>query len=161
VADAAVEFAALARALKEAGETGLRKELYDGINEAAKPVVDQIKALPHLRDYMPDRYADVFAGDLKVTTSKRTGTEPGVTLLGRAPTLGRGGRKIAQRNAGVITHPEFAQAGTPRRSWRWRTQTAGMRPGFFDDPVERAGPEVRRQIEAALRRVIDRIYAAR
>lgn len=155
MADAAVEFLALASALKEAGETGLRNELYKAISDAAQPLVRDIGNVTHLRADMPDRYADVLAKDLKVSVYRRTaGEEPGATLVGRAPTFGRGGRKVAQRNRGLITHPLFGNRK------RWYEQTGGMRPGFFDDPVERSGPEVRNQIEAAVRRVRDKIYAA-
>jgi hypothetical protein len=157
VEGAARQFADLAKNLREIGEEGLRRELFQAIDEAAQPVADEIGNVTHLRDFMPNRYADVLARDLKVSTHKTTGgADPGVTLLVRAPTVGRGGRKVAQRNAGVITHPVFAQAGTPRRSWRWRTQTAGMRPGFADDPVERAAPHVRDKIQQAVHRITGR-----
>jgi hypothetical protein len=159
VADAATEFEALARALKDAGETELRRELYKALNDAAKPVIRNIRA--GLGDYMPDRYAAVLDADLKLTVSKRTGTNPGVTLLGRAAAgYGPGsrrsltGRKVKRVNAGLLTHPVFGNREV------WRTQTDGMKPGFFDAPVARSGPEVRRQIVAALHRVIGKIYAA-
>lgn len=162
MADAAVEFAALARALKDAGETGLKRELYAAISDAARPLAADIRNVTHLRAYMPDRYADVLAADLKVSTYKRTtGEEPGVTLVGRAPTLGRGGRKVRQRDLGFLVHPVFPTG--PRRTWRWVSPEQGrkgIKPGFFSDPVAKAGPQVREQIVAALRRVIDKIYAA-
>lgn len=164
MADAAVEFGALAAALKDAGETGLRKELYKAFDDAAKPLAREIQRVDHLAAFMPDRYARVLAGDLRVRVSKRTTGEPGVELVGSAPTalFSRGrGRKVNQRNAGIITHPVFAVSGTPRRSWTWRTQTKGMRPGFFDRPVEQSGPQVRDQIVAAVARVRDKIYAAK
>ena len=144
---AAREFADLARNLRYIGEEGLRKELYQAISDAADPLVQEISNLPHLRAYMPNRYADVFAASLKVTVHKRTGTDPGVTVMGRAPTFGRGGRKIRQRDAGTITHPLFGNRQ------RWFTQTAGMVPGFFTRPAEESGPRVREAIVAAIKRI--------
>jgi hypothetical protein len=164
MADAAAEFLALATALREAGETGLRKELYKALDDAAEPLAKLIGREEHLKDYMPDRYAGVFGKDFRMRVSKRTTGEPGVELVGSAPTalFSRGrGRKVNQRNAGIITHPVFAVSGTPRRSWTWRTQTKGMRAGFFDRPVQQSGPQVRDQIVAAVDRVRDKIYAAK
>jgi hypothetical protein len=151
LAEAAAEFADLAKNLQLVGAGELRRELYRAISDAARPVADEIKSLPNLEDHMPNRYAAVLRQDLQVTTHKQTGTDPGVTIAARAPTLGRGGRKVAQRNAGRITHPEWAQG--PRRSWRWSVQEAGMRPGFFTDPCQRAAPQVRKAIVAAVARV--------
>lgn len=150
VTEAAQKFADLAKNLTLVGADDLRRELYTAINEAASPIRDEIKALPHLEAYMPNRYAAVFGADLQVTTHKRTGTDPGVTILGRAPTTGRGGRKIRQRNQGVITHPVFGD----RRNWK--TQTAGMKPGFFTDPAERAQPQVRDKIMEAVDRIAEK-----
>lgn len=153
--DAALEFAALGRALREAGENGLKREMFQAISDAAKPLAAEIRNVTHLRAYMPDRYADVLAVDIRTHIYRRTtGEEPGVTLVADAPTVGRGGRKVAQRNRGLITHPLFGD------KQRWYEQTGGMKPGFFDDPVDRAGVQVREQIEAALQRVIDEIYAS-
>jgi hypothetical protein len=147
VADAAREFRDLAVSLRLVGLDGLKRELYKAISDAAAPVAAEIKGLQHLRDYMPDRYADVLAGDLQVTTHKNTSiSNPGVTLFARAPTVGRGGRKIRQREEGRITHPLFGNKD------RWFTQTAGMKPGFFSTPAERSAPRVRDKILEAIHR---------
>ena len=60
-------------------------------------------------------------------------------------------RKIAQRESGVITHPVFGDQE------HWKTQTAGMKPGFFSDPAERAAPQVQEKILEAMRDVCDEI----
>ena len=163
MADAAVEFEALARALTEAGESGLKRELYKAISDAARPLAEEITSTANLEDHLPDRYVPVLQGDLRVTARKRIGGEAGVTLIGSAPTLrGNRGRQVQRLNRGVIGHPVFGKRSrvNARRWAAWVYQTDGMRAGFFDGPVSRAGPEVRRQIEAAIRRVRDKIYAA-
>jgi hypothetical protein len=152
LAEAAAEFADLAKNLQLVGAGELRRELYRAISDAARPVADEIKSLANLEDHLPNRYAAVLRQDLTVTTHKQTGTDPGVTIAARAPTLGRGGRKVAQRDRGVITHPVYGQG--PRREWHWaEPQTAGMRRGFFTGPCGRAAPQVRKAIIAAVARV--------
>jgi len=147
VTEAAQEFADLAKNLTAVGLDGLKRELYKAISDAAEPLASEIRNVGHLRDYMPDRYADILASDLRVTTHKRTGiTNPGVVLFANAPTIGRGGRKVRQRDEGRITHPLFGNKE------RWFTQTAGMRAGFFTTPAERSAPQVRDAILAAVRR---------
>lgn len=150
VAEAAQEFADLAKNLKLVGLDGLRRELYQALNEAAAPLAREIGNVDHLKDYMPSRYAGVLAGDMRIVTHKRAaGTDPGVILHITAPTAGRGGRKVRQRNEGRITHPVFGDRSD------WKVQFKGMRPGFADDPANRAGPVVRDRILEAVRRAAD------
>jgi hypothetical protein len=150
-------FQILAAHLKEAGEGGLRRELQKKIRDAADPIADDIDALANLKVHMPDRYAAVLAKDLQVTTHARAGgTSPGVTIMARAPTLGGGGRKVRQREEGIITHPAWP-GGRPRKEWKWKVQTAGMKPGFFTGPAEKAVPQVRDAVLAAMRDVTDKI----
>src|SRR5260221_11519501 len=113
----AAEFAALARRLKDAGETGLRKELYKAIDTAAQPLVREIGSVTHLMSYMPDRYAGVLASDLAVTVSKLTGRNPGVLVVAKGRVHDR--RRVQQLNRGIIQHPLF---GNNRR---WFTQFDG------------------------------------
>ena len=147
VAEAAQEFADLAKNLTAVGLDGLKRELYQALDEAAAPLARQIGGADHLKEFMPKRYAAVLDADLQITTHKRTGgADPGVTLLIRAPTRTRGGRKVRQRNEGRITHPVFGDRQN------WKVQVKGMRPGFVDSPVERYGPAVRDKILEAVRR---------
>ena len=144
----AQEFAALARRLREAGETGLRRELYAAISDAVRPLGAEIRNAGHLRGYMPDRYAGVLAGDLSVTTTKRTGRDPGVQIRAQGR---EHKRKVILLNKGLIQHPLFGNRK------RWFTQAAGMNVGFFTDPVERAAPRIRAAVVGAMDDVAQKI----
>jgi hypothetical protein len=137
----AADFAALSRRLKEAGETGLRRELYRKISEAARPLADEISSAEHLVPYMPNRYAAVLASDLSVRVSRRTGNDPGVSIRAKGRSKGR---KLQQLDNGLITHPLWGNRE------HWFRQTAAMRAGFFTDPAEHAAPDMRKAILAAM-----------
>lgn len=145
------EFAALARRLKEAGETGLRKELYKAISDAAKPIAREISSLDHLKPYLPDRYAAVLAADLTASVSRITGRNPGVRLVAVARTKARAGRrKVTHLDKGLINHPVYPRSDD-RNTWVWsNNQTGGMKPGFFSDPCRKSAPQVREKILAAM-----------
>lgn len=148
----AAEFAALARRLKDAGETGLQRELYRAIDDAAQPLVREIGSVAHLMPYMPDRYAGVLAGDLSVTTLKLTGQKrAGVRIVakGRAHR-----RRVVTLDDGIIMHPVFR---VRTRAARWVSQTDGMKAGFFHDPARRSAPRVRDAILAAMHDVATKI----
>ena len=119
----AADFAALSRRLKEAGETGLRRELYKAISKAAEGLVTEISSLEHLKPYMPDRYAAVLASDLSVKAFKRGGENAHVTL--RAESRAPRKRKLVQLDErGVLVHPVFGKGGggtgLHRKDWIWR-----------------------------------------
>lgn len=132
----------LAARLKDAGEEGkgLRRELMNQLDEAAKPLAREIASLAHLEPYMPDRYAAVLADDLNVTTQKLFSANPRVSVTAKAR---KHKRKLRVLEQGVINHPVFAQG--PRRRWNWKNgrQTAGMRAGFFGGACEKAVPDIR------------------
>jgi len=142
LADGAEQFAALSRQLKDAGETGLRRNLYKALREAAKPITQQVADPAHLRRYFPARYADTVAADLKVTTvqsgSIRT---PGVRIAAKGRVKKR---KVADLNEGFLHHPVFGDRED------WKLQIRGMREGFFTDPCEQSGPDVREKILDAI-----------
>lgn len=166
MADAATEFEALGRALKEAGEKDLARELRKGINDAASDLKAQVQDVEHLKPYMPNRYAEILAEDLAVVISQRLGTTyPGVYLRAKGRTRSR---HVSRLNQGILTHPVFgteaqelsakASGRGHGRGWTWVSQD--IRPRYFDDPVAASGPQLRDQIAAAVRRVIEKIYAA-
>lgn len=143
------DYAALARRLKEAGETGLARALRKALKDAADPITSEIKNLEHLKPYMPDRYAATLADDIKVTTLQRGSIRsPGVRIeaSGRQKK-----RKVSKLNDGVITHPLFGDRT------EWFHQLRGMRSGFFDDPCQKSGPQVRDKILKAMRDTAEKI----
>lgn len=141
----------LSRELRLAGNEGkgLRRELFRAITVASRPLAKEIKDPAHLRSYMPNRYADVLAADLSVTTSKSTGRNPGVAIKAKGR---KRKRKVQLLDSGLINHPVYARGD--RATWNWENgQAGGMRAGFFDDPATRAAPEIRRQVLDAMHAV--------
>jgi hypothetical protein len=153
----AADFAALSARLKEAGATGLRRELYKAIGKAGDDLATEIRSVEHLKPYMPDPYAEVLAHDLSVRVLKRGGADAHVTL--RAESGAPRKRKLVQLNDGVLVHPVFGQG--ERKTWRWKAQFSHVRPGFFSDPVERCAPAVREKIQAAMRETARKITTGR
>lgn len=137
----------LAARLKEAGETGLKRELQKNIRNAAQPLAQEIASLGHLEPYMPDRYAAVLSEDLTVRVQNRfSGTNPGVMVRAQARERKR---KVARLDIGLINHPVYPRG--PRSFWNWsNNQTGGMKAGFFTDPCRRATPQIRSQVLQAM-----------
>jgi hypothetical protein len=137
----------LAARLKEAGETGLKRELQKNIRNAAQPLAREIASLGHLKPYMPDRYAAVLSEDLTVRVTNRfSGSSPGVMVRAQARERKR---KVARLDAGTINHPVYARG--PRRTWSWSNyQTGGMKAGFFTDPCRDATPQIRSKVLQAM-----------
>lgn len=128
-------FYRLSKALKEAGKTGLRKELHKSLQRTAKPLIPKTRAEALRR--LPRR------GGLAAQVAKepqriqvRTGRDPGVRVV-----VGRknGGARAA--NQGRIRHRVFGQDV-------WVDQR--VQPGWFDDPVRRHAPEVRHDLGRAV-----------
>lgn len=142
LAGAAAQFAELARNLTAVGEGELHRELYQAINDAVKPALDEVRG--QLPDSMPNRYARTLAGDLRLSVSKQTGTDPGVRVVasGRAHA-----RRLKRLEGGVLAHPVYGN----RRNWVY--QTSHVHPGFFAGPLRDAAPRVREAIAAAVERV--------
>jgi hypothetical protein len=153
---AAQDLAVLARNLREAGETGLRRDLTAAIKHAADTIPPVVRA--QLPDRMPDRYAAVLDPDLDMGSSTRTtGTEIGVSVYARP--RGRKKRKLPRLDAGILWHPVFGSYLVPRRQWEWAEQGApSVLPGFFSGPVDDAAPRVRGDMIAAIDRVNSELW---
>jgi hypothetical protein len=138
--------------LREMGKDGkgLQRELYRAINESVKPFKVEISAAEYLKPYMPDRYAEVLAGDLAVTAVKRGGQRASVVIRVKGR---KHKRQVQMLNAGLLRHPVFAERGTPRSTWNWKTQTGGMHSGFFSDAAHRAAPGIRAEVQKAIHEV--------
>lgn len=140
---AAERFGILARHLAEAGETGLRRELYKAVGDAAAPAVEAVRQ--GLPDYMPNRYAGVLDPglQLRVVRSSSAGN-PGVRIV--ASPRGKA-RKLRRLEGGVLAHPLFGSRK------HWYNQTSHVVKGFFTSPISRQAPQIREQIQEAVDRV--------
>ena len=148
-----VSFAELSARLKEAGATGLRRQLYKAIDKSAQDLAKEIGSPEHLYPYLPNPYADVLAADLKVRVVKRSGQDPHLTLIAEGKNHKR---KIVQLNdRGLLWHPVYARGR--RRDWTWRPQFSHVRQGFFTDPVERSAPQIRERITEAMQETARKI----
>ena len=140
----------LAARLKDAGDEGkgFRKELMKQLDEAAKPLAAEIADPAHLEQYMPHRYALILAADISVRSQKIFASNPRVSISAKTRRERR--RKVNHLDDGLINHPKWPHH-LERKKWKWQNnQTAGMRPGFFTDPCEKAAPKVRERILAAI-----------
>ena len=143
------DFAALSRRLTDAGETGLRRALYQAIDKAAQPLKTEIRA--GLKPRMPNRYAETLDADLKLSVSRLAGSNPGVRLIATAAPHAEGssrerrnltGRKLRRLDGGLLTHPLWGN----REHW----YTQPVTPGFFTGPCKASAPRARREILAAM-----------
>jgi hypothetical protein len=145
--DAARRLETLAARLREAGDTGLLRELDRAMRRATDPVPQEIRA--GLKPKLPDRYAEVLDAELVISSSVRTtGRSPGVRL--RGTTRGTAERRRIRRlDAGVLAHPLWRN----RRHWYEQP----VEPGWFTGPAKADAPKVRAELEQALHDVADKI----
>lgn len=138
---AVLAFRLLGDRLRREAADDLRRELNKAIRDAASPAVASVRnGLPV---YLPNRYAAVLDSDMQINISQ---TQTGVRI--RAPE--RGSRTVERRrllrlNRGVLGHPLFGDRA------HWYSQA--VRPGFFDEPLQRSAPEVREKIVDAMHTV--------
>ena len=136
----AQDLTVLAKRLKDAGRNDLRKELLRGVRESGADAVLAIR--DSALESLPRR------GGLaaKVAAEKAT----------MRASYGSGGARVSLRrkrgrglNAGRLRHPVFGD----RKTWVGQP----VNSGWFDDPIRDAAPDIRRKIEAVVKRVTDKI----
>ena len=142
------ELAALARRLKEQGESGkaMRRDLLREIRKEARPAANDAKAaIVNWSDPPEDRgLRKKIAGQVRIRT-RLTGKRTGVRIV-----VGKvDGTFLPRRiNKGAWRHPVF---GTDR----WVVQTG--KQGWFDDSIAAHARQIRRGSQRARNRTADRI----
>jgi hypothetical protein len=131
------------RALRGA-EKHYRRELFRGLNRAAKPLKQAVQE--SIPDYMPGRGG--YTAALQRSHSPRTqvktgGRDPGIRIISR--TKGGVKRNTKALEAGKLSHPLFGD----RENWF----TQDIRPGFFTEPMRGQADEVREEMLDAIQDV--------
>jgi hypothetical protein len=138
------ELGDLSRALKAAGATGLRRELYRGINRATKPL--KAKAQKAAAAELPQSGGlAALVARTKFSTRTRAGGDPGVTIMAKGTALAT--------DKGYVSHPVFGN----RDAWvRQPVQGAG----WFSNTMRESASDVRKEILEAMEDVADQIRRA-
>ena len=134
--EGADKFGKLAKALRQAGDKELRKELYSGLNRSVKPLTEAVKK--GTASYFPRRYAFELAKYLRVRARRRAGKNPAIFLVGKAKTKQGKERDLASLNRGRLRHPLFGN----RRYWYDQSIPAN----WWDDPLLENAEQVREDI---------------
>lgn len=147
------DFYRLSKALKAAGQTGLRKELNKGLKKAGQSLIPDAQAA--LRQSLPSGLGR--RGRANLTVQVRTGRDPGVTVGKRFNSRGAGighSNAVLINRTGEFRHPVFGHRD------RWVAQRTRGGKGWFDDTMRRNAPRVRPDIERAIQDVIGEIVKA-
>lgn len=160
-------FRVVARRLRTAADRkDLVRELRKGILDAVPALKDAVRG--QAVGYLPDRYARELVPSLRMTTATSVAGDQ-VTVRLSVTAKGKGGsaRQLGDIEGGALRHPVFGRTRPLKRHARhkatsksnpWVTQK--VRPGFVTEPMLAARPQVRREIEEAVDRVLDKITGA-
>lgn len=133
----AEKFEKVAKALKQAGDKELRKELYSSINRATKPMRANAKKSAE-RNLPRAGGLNKRVARARMSTRRVTGKNPGVKIVAK------GMDQLALMDSGMVRHPVWGNRG------RWVNQPIPDAEGWFSKPMEDGKPEAAREIVHAL-----------
>lgn len=133
------QFARAAKALNELGDRGVRRAVYKGFRETARPLGEAARAggaaaMPK-RGGMSARIAAARIGQTNATT----GSNPRIVVS----LATREGYDLPGLNRGTLRHPVFGH----RKTWRSQAVKAGAFTDAFEAQAPRARAAVIRQLE--------------
>jgi len=138
------KLARVAKALRQAGDKELSKELYKALNRATKPMRAEAKKaaaskLPRAGG-LNKRVARA-----RMSTRRRAGKDPGVKIVAT------GMEQLAMTDQGHVRHPVWGNRG------RWVNQPIPQAKGWFTEPMEAGAANARREIVKAIDDVAKKI----
>jgi hypothetical protein len=139
------QLGALAKALRQAGDKELQKELYAGLNRATKPLRQAAKESAERN--LPQRGGlNKRVAKARMSTRRSAGRNPGVRIVAK------GLDQLSRMDAkGEVKHPTYG------RRDRWVTQEIREAQGWFSDPMKAGAPAVRRELIKTLDKVARKV----
>lgn len=137
----------LSKALRDAADKDLKKELGKGVRRAVRPMRETFKA--GALGFLPFRggLAEEVADGMRFRTKIRTGgSSVGVRVVAALP-----GHDLAAMNRGRLAHPVYGN----RRVW----VNQQIRPDWWDDSGLTAAPAVRVELVKAIDEVAAKLEA--
>lgn len=149
----AKEFADLVGALKAAGRTDLKNELYKGLGRATKPLKPLVQQSARKRLPRRGGLAEKVAKS-RITVKKTTaGNKIGVRLVGSNRI------DIRSMDAGRLRWPVFPKPNQSRQQWKWHERH--IRPGWWSEPLGSTAPrQARQEVIRAVGTVKDKLDRA-
>jgi hypothetical protein len=129
-----------------AEQKALQANIVRGARRAVRPLERAIRA--EVPAHMPGGYTAVLAPALRITTSVRFASSPGIRIRVRAAGKVED-RDVASLDAGVLRHPLFGNRG------HWYAQ--GIRAGFVSGPARALADDVYRELNQVAEDVRQRI----
>ena len=147
------QFAAVAKALKEAGDRVLTREFNKALRESARPFQEAVAreaetGLPR-RGGVNDRVAKTAVPRVRKSNNRKG---VGIRLVATGKL---GAKSLARINKGFLRHPVYADQRKTRDQWKWVTQR--VKPGFWDRAADETSKDVARNMQAALDRIARKI----
>jgi hypothetical protein len=131
------QLADLSRALRQAGDKDLQKELGRAVNAAVRPLKDDLKASARSRLPHSGGLAEQIAKSSFVTRRRAGQRVAGVRVVGRSKF------SLYHLDRGEVRH---RKKGEPPAAWTVQR----IRPGWWTDPTENAAPEIRAELVKAM-----------
>jgi len=135
------QFVALGKALKDAGNKDLKKDLNKRIKKAAQPVVKSQRGRVKQLSSAPSEWRKSASRRTRVKADLKTKKRAGVRII-TAPVKGEGAY-ARYMNRGKWRHPVFGDREN------WVTQHVQPR-GWFDDPARFARQSVTKEVIKAM-----------
>lgn len=129
----------LARAIRQAGDKDLQRELASGLRRAVRPMQREFKQVAG--QVLPYRggLAEFVVAGMRFRSKVSVGKSPRVRITASLP-----GHDLDAMNRGRLRHPTFGH----RDGAHWVTQE--IRPGFWDDAGTLAAEDARKEIDKAV-----------
>jgi hypothetical protein len=138
------KFGKLAKALKQAGDKELQKELYSAINRATKPM--RAEAKKSAEQNLPKTGGlNSRVARTRMSTRRRAGRDPGVRIVAK------GMDQLELMDQGRVRHPVYGNRA------RWVNQPIPDAKGWFTKPMEEGAEEVRRELLTAIDEVAKKL----
>ncbi len=133
----AEKFASVAKALRQAGDKELQKELYSALNRATKPM--RAEAKKSAEQNLPRTGGlNKRVARARMSTRRRAGKNPGVKIVAT------GMSQLGLMDKGRVRHPVWGNRS------RWVNQPIPQARDWFTRPMEGGAKDVRREIVKTL-----------
>lgn len=137
----AAQIHALAKRIKQTGDTGLGREMAKALSQAVEPIGKAINE--EATKVAPSGYVEVLTRSLRHRRTVRGGRMQASVRLTTSAKGKTENRDLPSLNAGRLRHPVF---GRRRKPWTVTTITSG----FYDRGTRKAADEAEKQLLVVL-----------